>query len=128
MGDAIFVAHDVKFDYRFISQSLEKAGLGTLLNRPLCSLSLAERTVHSYRYALSYLNDSLNLNPDATHHRAMSDVLTTFGLFKLSLNSLDKDVKSVENLIKFSKDGKRLKRPKFDPLIPKEEKKVDYSE
>jgi len=127
LGDAIFVAHDVKFDYRFISQTLEKLGLGILLNRPLCSLALAERTVVSYRYALSYLNDSLKLNPNPSHHRAMSDVLTTYGLFKLSLNALDKDVKSVENLIKFSKDGKRLKRPKFDPLMPKEEV-VDYSE
>ncbi len=116
LGDAIFVAHDVKFDYRFISQSLQKVGLEPLLNRSLCSLSLAERTIISYRYALSYLNESLNLNPDATHHRAMSDVLTTYGLFILSLKNLEISIKNFEDIIKFSKDGKRLKRPKFDPL------------
>lgn len=117
IGDAVFVAHDVKFDYNFISLSMQKIGLEPLLNRSLCSLFLAERTVESYRYALSYLNKSLNLHPNATHHRAMSDVMTTYELFKLSLNSLDKEIKTVEDIIRFSKEAKRLKRPKFDPLL-----------
>jgi len=121
LGDSIFVAHDVKFDYRFISQSLQKIGLEPLLNRSLCSLALAERTIVSYRYALSYLNDSFFLNPNATHHRAMSDVLTTYGLFILSLQNCTESLNNVEDLIKFSKEGKRLKRPKFDPLAQKEE-------
>ena len=116
LANAVFIAHDVKFDYMFISQSMEKIGLEPLLNRSLCSLALAERTIVSYRYALSYLNDALNLNPNAQHHRAMSDVLTTYGLFLLSLQNLDEDIKTVEDLIKFSKEAKRLKRPKFDPL------------
>ncbi len=120
LGDAIFVAHDVKFDYLFTSRSMEKIGLPALLNRSLCSLALAERTIISYRYALSYLNDALNLNPNAQHHRAMSDVLTTYGLFLLSLENLNEDVKTVEDLINFSKEGNRLKRPKFDPLAQKE--------
>ena len=117
LGDAIFIAHDVKFDYKFISGSLKKVGLEPLLNRSLCSLALAERSVVSYRYALSYLNDIFKLNHDAEHHRAMSDVMTTYGLFKLSLENIDENINNVEDLIKFSKDGKRLKRPKFDPLI-----------
>ncbi|MDH4945009.1 3'-5' exonuclease [Sulfurimonas sp. C5] len=121
LGNAIFVAHDVKFDYLFTSKSMEKVGLPALLNRSLCSLALAERTIVSYRYALSYLNDSLNLNPNAQHHRAMSDVLTTYGLFLLSLENLNEDIKTVEDLINFSKEASRLKRPKFDPLAKKEE-------
>ncbi|WP_418641080.1 3'-5' exonuclease [Sulfurimonas sp. ST-27] len=124
LGNAVFVAHDVKFDYSFISKSLQKIGLEPLLNRSLCSLALAERTIVSYRYALSYLNETLRLNPEARHHRAMSDVITTYGLFLLSLENLDEDIKTVEDLIKFSKEAPRLKRPKFDPLleIKKEEK------
>jgi len=116
LGNAIFVAHDVKFDYRFISGSFNKVGLEPLLNRSLCSLALAERTVTSYRYALSYLNDTFELNSNATHHRAMSDVLTTFGLFKLALMNCNESINNVEDLIKFSKEAKRKKRPKFDPL------------
>ncbi len=117
LGNAIFVAHDVKFDYMFISQSMQKVGLEPLLNRSLCSLGLAERTLTSYRYALSYLNDTFNLNPHARHHRAMSDVITTYGLIILSLDNLDEGIKNVEDLIKFSKEAPRLKRPKFDPLL-----------
>jgi DNA polymerase-3 subunit epsilon len=43
--------------------------------------------------------------------------MTTYKLFILSLQHLDTNVKTVEELIRFSKEGKRLKRPKFDPQI-----------
>jgi DNA polymerase-3 subunit epsilon len=117
LGDSIFVAHDVKFDYKFISLSFEKVGLEPMLNRSLCSLALAERSLVSYRYALSYLHDTFNLNPNASHHRAMSDVITTFELFKLSLKNITENINNVEDLIKFSKDAPRKKRPKFDPFL-----------
>jgi len=131
LGDAIFIAHDVKFDYRFISLSLQKIGLEALLNRSLCSLALAERSLVSYRYALSYLNDTFNLNPSATHHRAMSDVITTYALFQLSLENMDETVNNVEDLIRFSQTAPRKKRPKFDPFLEvsnENEAKQDYSE
>lgn len=120
LDDAIFVAHDVKFDYNFISLSMQKVGLEALLNRSLCSLALAERTIVSYRYALSYLNTLFHLNPNATHHRAMSDVMTTYGLFVMSMEKCTESLNNVEDLIKFSKEGARLKRPKFDPLKEEE--------
>ena len=123
LDDAIFIAHDVKFDYNFISLSMQKIGLEPLLNRALCSLALAERTIVSYRYALSYLNDTLTLNPNATHHRAMSDVMTTYGLFLLSMKSCEENLNNVEDLIKFSKTASRLKRPKFDPFREEETEK-----
>lgn len=124
LGDSIFVAHDVKFDYKFISLSMQKIGLPPLLNRMLCTISLAERTVESYRYALSYLNKLLRLYPDAKHHRAMCDVLTTYELFKLCLSKIDESVKSVEDLIGFSKNAPRLKRPKFDPFLNEEKEDI----
>ena len=125
LGSAIFIAHDVKFDYKFISGSFEKYGLEAILNRSICSLAFAERTIVSYRYALSYLNEIYNLNPNATHHRAMSDVITTYGLFLLSLKNCNASINNVEDLIKFTKDAPRLKRPKFDPL---KEEKIDKSD
>jgi DNA polymerase-3 subunit epsilon len=120
LGNAIFVAHDVKFDYNYISGSMQKIGLEPLLNRSLCSLALAERTIVSYKYSLAYLNRVFNFNPDATHHRAMSDVMTTYGLFLESLKKCKESLNNVEDLIKFSKEGKRLKRPKFDPFLQEE--------
>jgi len=117
IGNDIFIAHDVKFDYNFISKSLVKIGLEPLLNRYLCSLDFAQRSIVSYKYGLSYLNDTFTLNPDPSHHRAMSDVITTTALFEKSLKTLDKDVKTVEDLIRFSKHAKMLKRPRIDPFL-----------
>ena len=122
LGDAIFVAHDVKFDYNFTSLNMQKVGLEALLNRSLCTLALAERTVISFKYSVSYLEKTFQLNPNATHHRAMSDVLTTYALFLLSLKNCNESLNNVEDLIKFSREAKRLKRPKFDPFVKVEEK------
>ncbi len=121
LGESVFVAHDVKFDYGFISASLEKIGLMGLSNRSLCSIDLAERTLVSYRYGLKYLNDYFHLHPEAIHHRAMSDVITTYRLFVKSIQNLPEEIQTVEELIAFSKYAKRLKRPKFDPLAQNDE-------
>ncbi len=117
LGDAIFIAHDVKFDYKFISLSLEKIGLKPLLNRSLCSLALSQRSIVSYRYALSYLHNTFNLNPNPNHHRAMSDVITTYELFKLCLENINESINNVEDLIRFSQTAQKKKRPKFDPFL-----------
>lgn len=117
LGTAVFVAHDVKFDYSFISAMFERYGELPLLNRPLCTIDLAERTISSYRYGLAYLNEQLELYKDATHHRALSDAITTAKLFKRTLRHLPNTITTAEELIQFSKQAKRLKRPKFDPKL-----------
>ena len=120
LGSDVFIGHDVKFDYSFISAMLVKVGLEPLMNRPLCTIKLAERTITSFRYGLSFLNEQLELYKGATHHRALSDAITTAHLFNLALENMPLEVKTAEDLIQFSKKGKRLKRPKFPPE-PKEE-------
>ena len=40
LEDDVFVAHDIKFDYRFISESFEKYNLGKLLNTKICKIDL----------------------------------------------------------------------------------------
>ncbi len=117
LGDAIFVAHDVKFDYSFISEMLQRSSLEPLMNRSLCTIDLAERTISVYRYGLEYLNKQLNLYGDATHHRALSDAMTATKHFKKTLQFIPDTISSAEDLIRFSKEAKRLKRPKFDPAL-----------
>ena len=121
LADSVFVAHDVKFDFKFVSSMMQKIGLQPILNRHLCSINLAERTIESFRYGLGYLNTLLSLHADATHHRALSDAITTAKLFEKSLTLLGDNIMTVEDLINFSKNEKRLKRPKFDPLARDEE-------
>lgn len=112
LGDAVFVGHAAKFDYTFVSAMMERVGLDKLLNRSLCTIDLAERTIESERYGLAYLNDQLELYKDATHHRALSDAMTTAKLLKRTLVLIPKNIKNTEELIAFSKEAKRLKRPK----------------
>lgn len=125
LGTAIFVAHDVKFDYSFISHKMQQHGLLQMLNRPLCTIALAERLISSYRYGLNYLNTFLNLHTDAQHHRALSDAYTAAYLLLKLLLELPKKINTAEALIQFSRQAKRLKRPKFDPLKPAEESSTD---
>lgn len=104
LSDCVFVAHNVGFDYGFISASMEKIGFGMLLNRRICTIDLARKTIPSQRYGLETLKELLNIK--ATHHRALSDALCAALIFKESLSRLPNSVKSVEDLILFSKTGK----------------------
>ena len=110
LEDDVFVAHDIKFDYNFISNSFDKYDLGRLENRKLCTIDLARRTIKAEKYGLSYLKELLNINID-NHHRAYSDALSTSYILEESLKSLDDSVKTVEDLIDFSKNAK--------PVMPK---------
>ena len=107
LEDDVFVAHDIKFDYNFISNSLQKYDLGKLENRKLCTIDLARRTIKAQRYGLGYLKEYLNIDID-NHHRAYSDALSTTFILEKSIKCLDESVKTVENLIDFSKEAKLL--------------------
>lgn len=103
LEDDVFIAHDIKFDYTFISESFEKFNLGKLLNRKICSIDLARRTIQSEKYGLSSLKDLLNIEVE-NHHRAYYDALTTAIVFEKCLNNLDySKINTVEDLISFSK-------------------------
>ena len=107
LGDAVFIAHNVDFDYNFISNKLEQMGLEKLANRKLCSIDLAKRTIQSQRYGLEFLNENLGINT-AVSHRAYADALTAYKIVQMALKKLPKEVKTTEDLIDFAKQGKKL--------------------
>jgi DNA polymerase-3 subunit epsilon len=120
LEDDVFIAHDIKFDYNYISDSLEKYDLGKLENRKICSIDLAKRTIDSPRYGLGYLKESLNIEVD-NHHRAYYDALATAHVFTESLKAIDKDnITNVEKLISFSKSSKTIASLKEKKLKEKE--------
>jgi len=110
LGQAVFVAHDVRFDYKFTSAMMERVGLEPLANRKLCTFELAQRTLESQRYGLKYLNETMHLHTEADHHRALSDAITALELMKKSFKKLPKKVNTVEDLIRFSKEAPRLRK------------------
>jgi len=103
----VFVAHDVNFDYNFISDLFEKYDLGKLQNRKLCTIKLAKRTIKAPRYGLDYLKELLNINIP-NQHRAYSDALSASYVLKESLKQIKKYNFSTEELIEFSKTAKAL--------------------
>ncbi len=109
LEDSVFVAHNIKFDYGFISDAFEKYDLGKLQNRKLCTIDLARRTLLSSKYGLAYLKEELGIEVD-NHHRAYWDALATTYIFEKCLDKLNsKTIKTTEDLIYFSKNAEQLK-------------------
>jgi len=104
LDNAIFVAHNVDFDFNFLNDSFENLGLGPIGNFKMCSIDLAKRTINAKKYGLAHLNELLNLGIE-THHRAFSDALTTAKLLNILLNKLPKNIKTTDELIRFSKSN-----------------------
>ena len=106
MQDALFVAHNVNFDYGFLNYSFERFGLGTIGNQKLCSIDLSKRTIKSERYGLAYLSESLELG-DHNHHRAFSDALVTAKLLDIAFKGLPQYVKTTDELVIFSSSSRK---------------------
>ncbi|RXK01251.1 DNA polymerase III subunit epsilon [Arcobacter sp. CECT 8986] len=111
LQDDVFVAHDIKFDYNFISNSFKKYHLGKLENRKLCTIALAKRTIAAQRYGLDFLKELLHINIDNLH-RAYSDALSTTHLLQKSINNLPDTVQTTEDLINFSKSNNIINQGK----------------
>jgi DNA polymerase III subunit epsilon len=79
--DAIFVAHNVNFDYSFIKRHFE--AIGTRWNRPkLCTVRLSKATFEGFKsYSLGNLCRQLEITNESAH-RAMGDTRATVQLFE----------------------------------------------
>jgi DNA polymerase-3 subunit epsilon len=112
LANSVFVAHNVEFDYSFLSHYLKKCNLGELKNRKFCTIDLAKKTIESPRYGLGYLNEHLGIN-NPIHHRAYADVMTTFEVLKKSLSNIPESIVTTEDLIDFTKHNiKTIKKNK----------------
>jgi len=109
MGDAIFVAHNAKFDYGFLNASFDRFGLGQIGNPSLCTIELARRSFESERYGLAYLIDFLEIET-ATHHRAFSDAYCAFKVMEKSFETLPSYIYSSDELLCFAKSSKKDRR------------------
>lgn len=109
LGDGIFVAHNVGFDYGFLDYHLKRYGMFGLLNPRLCTIDIAKKTILSRRYALSYLNEFLGIcNPIS--HRAYADALTSLRIFEIASLMFPIYIQSVQDLIDFSKGRLKFHR------------------
>jgi len=101
LRDDIFVAHNVSFDYSFISSSLQQCGFGVLLNQKLCTIDLSRRLIESERYSLDVLKSLLGIENE--HHRALSDAQSALFILKHCISKLPFYIKTTQELLNFSK-------------------------
>ena len=111
LKDAVFVAHNVNFDYNFISDSLEASGFGPLLNRKICTIDLAKKTLKANRYGLSSLIEELEIKVE-DRHRAYADAYAAKVVFDKSIKNLPEHIISTEDLVKFAKPNPKKRKKK----------------
>ena len=114
LKDAVFVAHNVNFDYNFISASLQQAGFGPLLNRKLCTIELSKKCFEAPRYGLGYLMEYFNKS-FGNQHRALVDAQMADYVLRYCLGHLPHKITTTEELIALSRPIKRKKKKSKSP-------------
>ncbi len=117
--DAIFVAHNVRFDYSFIQEEFRRLGF-TFTRRQLCTVRMARKVFPGYQsYSLGNLIVAMGLTA-GDRHRAMGDTIATVDLFERILaqsGAAAKEVRAMVNLgVRESKLPKNFSLEKLHSL------------
>ena len=79
--DAVFVAHNVRFDYSFVQREFRNLGY-TYTRKQLCTVRLSRKILPGLKsYSLGKICTHLNIHNDA-RHRAEGDAQATLTLFQ----------------------------------------------
>ncbi|MCB0644330.1 MAG: GIY-YIG nuclease family protein [Phaeodactylibacter sp.] len=97
---AVFVAHNVRFDYSFIREEFKRLGY-TYTRKTLCTVRLSRKAFPGLpSYSLGNLIRYFNISV-SDRHRAMADTLATVTLFEKIL-AKDQATETVEELVNLS--------------------------
>ena len=92
---AIFVAHNVSFDYTFLRSEFKSLGFDFNRKR-LCTVNLSRKIIPGRKsYSLGKLTDDLGIGLNG-RHRADGDALATVELFKVLLENDDEGLISLD--------------------------------
>ncbi len=95
--NAIFVAHNVNFDYNVLRNEFKELGF-EYTRRKLCTVRLSRKLIPGlFSYSLGRLCDSINI-PISNRHRAEGDTDATVILFQRLL-SLDDDFEVINSFL-----------------------------
>ncbi|HFA49021.1 MAG TPA: DNA polymerase III subunit epsilon [Bacteroidetes bacterium] len=96
---AVFVAHNVRFDYSFVQEEFRRLGY-TYTRKKLCTVRLSRKTFPGLpSYSLGNLIRHFKLNVGA-RHRAMGDTMATVDLFEriLAAEKTEENISEMINL------------------------------
>ena len=100
---AIFVAHNVRFDYSFIREEFKRLGF-TFTRKQLCTVRLSRKSFPGFKsYSLGQLIYNLEIDESiygGIRHRAMADVKATLEVLRMVLNQTQSEdqIKELVNL------------------------------
>ncbi len=98
--DAVFVAHNVKFDYNFIKNEFEQLGF-TFSRKQLCTVKLTRKVYPGLRsYSLGNLIQHFGIEVHS-RHRALEDARATAIIF----DKIIKDKKGEDDISSFINNG-----------------------
>src|SRR5690606_2503222 len=101
---AIFVAHNVNFDYNVIRNEFKAIGID-FTRKKLCTVRLSRKLIPGHiSYSLGKICQALNINING-RHRARGDAEATAILFKRLLNAPDAEIVFNDFLKKSSKEA-----------------------
>lgn len=111
--EAIFVAHNVNFDYNVISGEFKRLNI-EFRRKKLCTVRLSRKLIPGFRsYSLGKLCANLDINIEG-RHRARGDAEATVILFQMLLSQENAETVFTEFLKKNSKEAT------LPPHLPKE--------
>ena len=85
--DAVFVAHNARFDYSFIREEFRRLGY-TFIRKQLCTVQLSRKVFHGLpSYSLENLIKHFKI-PVKDRHRALADALATTEVFEKALQKV----------------------------------------
>ncbi len=95
--DAIFVAHNVRFDYTFLREEFRRLGF-TFTRKQLCTVRLTRKTFPGLRsYSLGNLINHFGIEVNQ-RHRAMADTKATVQLLEMALAD-EENKESISELV-----------------------------
>lgn len=109
--DAVFVAHNARFDYGFVQKEFRQLGY-TFSRKQLCTVKLSRRLLPGLKsYSLGNLCIQLGIENEAAH-RAWGDATATLKLLKLLLNTGEEE--TLDEVV-----GLELENAKIPPNLEK---------
>jgi DNA polymerase-3 subunit epsilon len=102
LKDAVLIAHNAEFDYKFLAKQLERQDLGELKNTVLDTIPIARAALNGQKsYALQKLAEYLGIRVDAAH-RALDDSRVCMELFQYCTRKIGLSL-SLKDFIKKTK-------------------------
>src|SRR5437588_11795079 len=110
LEDAIFVAHNARFDWRFLAVECAAAGVPAPQGPPLCTIRLTRRLVPELRHRRLEQVAAFFGVENPARHRAFGDALATAYILRALLGrAAERGVETLEQLIELH-DRTRHKR------------------